>query len=70
MADGDRNWWISYDVSNRRIVMSFTGDDEHEVTPDEAIALREELLAASIALNEHKYLYANEGPPEHNERGE
>ena len=52
----DRHWFVSYDVTARTITLTFFGEDEHPITYEEASALRDELLAACVAENEHRVL--------------
>lgn len=48
-----RDWFVSYDVTARQIILQRSGEDPHEVTVDEAMAVRRDLLAAVVAANEH-----------------
>lgn len=52
----DRTWFVSYDVTSSRIVLQHIGDDEHQITADEAEALRSDLRAALVAEHEHRLL--------------
>jgi hypothetical protein len=45
---GERLWFVSYDVTERNIVLHHAGDDPVNITSDEAMALHNELLAAVI----------------------
>lgn len=55
-----RNWHVSYDVTERTIVLQHTGDDPVDVSHDEALALRDDLLAAATAEHEHRMLLDEE----------
>jgi hypothetical protein len=57
----ERDWFVSYDLTARSIVLQYGGDDKHQITPDEARALSEELFAATVAENEHRVLYGSSG---------
>ena len=52
----EREWFVSYDVTARSIVLRHVGQDEQQITPDEALALRNDLMAAVAAHNEHRAL--------------
>jgi hypothetical protein len=53
---GERLWFVSYDVTERNIVLHHAGDDPVNITSDEAMALHNELLAAVTAEHEHRML--------------
>lgn len=47
----NREWFVSYDVTARSIIVQKAGEDEQQITSDEALALRDDLLAAVVAEN-------------------
>lgn len=55
-AAEDREWFVSYDVTGRSIVLQKAGDNEHQINTAEASLLRDELLAATVAEHEHRML--------------
>lgn len=62
----DREWFVSYDVTARSVVLQCVGEDEHQISSEEAMALRDDLLAAAVAANEHRVLLGVPGVgPEH-----
>jgi ATP-dependent Clp protease ATP-binding subunit ClpA len=42
-----RRWFVSYEVTERSIVLAYAGDDQHEISVQEAEALAADLLAAA-----------------------
>lgn len=56
----NREWFVSYDVTRAAIVVQYRGDDEHDITADEALLLSDELRVAVTAANEHRWF--NGGP--------
>lgn len=56
MGSSERCWFVSYDVTGRAIVLQYVGEDEHQIVHHEAGAVRDELLAAMVAENEHRVL--------------
>ena len=56
----DREWFVSYDVTERSIILHRSGEDPHPVSFDEVDALRADLLAAGVAENEHRVLLGDD----------
>lgn len=52
LIEAKRDWFVTYDVTGRRIVLQQMGMDEQEITEAEAMLLRAELLAAVAAQRE------------------
>lgn len=55
-----REWFVSYDVTGRSIVLQRFGEDEYRISRAEAIALHNDLMAAFVAANEHSVLLGEE----------
>ncbi|HVM07163.1 MAG TPA: hypothetical protein VM345_01770 [Acidimicrobiales bacterium] len=51
-----REWFVTYEVTSRSIVITKFGENPHEITAEEASALRDDLLAATVAEHEHRML--------------
>jgi hypothetical protein len=51
-----REWFVSYDVTERTIVLHHSGDDPVNITPGEAEGVSDDLRAAILAEHEHRIL--------------
>lgn len=51
-----REWFVSYDVTERTIVLHHRGDDPVSITSAEASAISDDLRAAAVAEHEHRML--------------
>lgn len=56
----EREWFVSYDVTERQIVLQRSGEDPQTVDPAEVLDLRADLLAAGVAASEHRVLRGDE----------
>ena len=51
---------MSYDVTERTIILQRSGFEEERISPEEALLVRDELMAAVVAENEHRVLRGEE----------